>query len=86
MLVGLLGSGAQLTIDAGPFINEQSIKGCYFGSSNLVKDVPLLVDHYLNGELLLDELISRRITLDELDEAFDQLRHGEGARSVLTFD
>ncbi len=85
VLVGLLSSGAQLTVDAGPFVNEQSIKGCYFGSSNLVKDVPLLVDHYLTGELLLDELISRRIRLDELDDAFDHLRRGEGARSVLTF-
>ncbi len=86
VLVGLLSSGAHLTIDAGPFLNEQSIKGCYFGSSNLARDVPVLVDHYLAGELLLDELISRRITLDGLDQAFDHLRHGEGARSVLTFD
>ncbi len=86
VLVGLLRSGAQLTIDAGPFVNEQSIKGCYFGSSNLVQDVPALVDHYLTGGLFLDELISRRIALHELDNAFDQLRQGEGARSVLVFD
>ncbi|MEY4683540.1 MAG: hypothetical protein RL534_959 [Actinomycetota bacterium] len=57
-LVGLLKNGAQLTIDAGPFVNEQSIKGCYFGSANLQKDVISLVKSYLNGQLFLDELIS----------------------------
>ena len=85
ILVGLLKSGSSLTIDADPFVNEQSIKGCYFGSSNLIKDVPNLVDSYLSGDLLLDELISRRIGLEELDDAFADLRAGEGARSVLVF-
>lgn len=85
-LVGLMKHGASLTIDAGPFVNEQSIKGCYFGSSNIQKDVPILVDKYLAGELKLDELISRRIKLEELNDAFDQLRNGEGARSVLVFE
>lgn len=85
-LVGLMKHGATLTIEAGPFVNEQSIKGCYFGSSNILKDVPLLVDKYLSKELLLDELISRRISLNELNDAFDDLRKGEGARSVLIFE
>lgn len=85
-LVGLLNNGAKLILDAGPFVNEQSIKGCYFGSANLQRDVKLLVESYLSGELFLDELISRRVSLSELNDAFDQLRAGEGARSVLVFD
>ena len=86
ILVGLLKNGATITLDAGPFVNEQSIKGCYFGSSDLYHDVPKLVNSYLSGELLLDELISSRIGLSQLNEAFDKLRSGEGARSVLVFD
>ena len=85
-LVGLLKNGAQLTIDAGPFVNEQSIKGCYFGSANLQKDVISLVKSYLNGDLFLDELISERIGLGGLNEAVNRLRAGEGARNVLVFD
>ncbi len=85
-LVGLMKSGATLTLDAGQFINEQSVKGCYFGSSDIKRDVPSLVDKYLNEELKLDELISQRITLDNLNDAVDQLRRGEGARSVLVFE
>jgi S-(hydroxymethyl)glutathione dehydrogenase/alcohol dehydrogenase len=85
-LVGLMKNGATITLDAGPFVNEQSIKGCYFGSANLRKDVPALVKSYLNGELFLDELISERIGLEGLNSAFDRLRAGEGARNVLVFD
>ncbi len=84
-LVGLLKNGATITLDAGPFVNEQSIKGCYFGSANLSRDVPFVIKSYLSGQLLLDELISDRIDLNHLNEAFDKLRRGEGARSVLVF-
>lgn len=85
-LVGLLKNGAQLTLDAGPFVNEQSIKGCYFGSANLQKDVISLVKSYLSGQLYLDELISERIGLEGLNEAVKRLRAGEGARNVLVFE
>jgi S-(hydroxymethyl)glutathione dehydrogenase/alcohol dehydrogenase len=86
VLVGLMRKGSTLTIDSGPFVNEVSIQGCYFGSSHLQQDVTQLVDRYMNGELLLDEIISQRIGLEGLNDAFDQLRAGEGARSVLVFD
>lgn len=85
-LVGLMKHGASLTIDAGPFVNEQSIKGCYFGSSDIAKDVPMLVQSYLDKELLLDELITSRVKLEDLDVAFDRLRQGEGARNVIVFE
>jgi Zn-dependent alcohol dehydrogenase len=86
VLVGLLPSGARVTLDAGPFVSEQSVKGCYFGSADLHRDIPVLVGHDLRGDLALDELITLRITLDQLEEAFDDLRAGRGARSVLVFD
>jgi S-(hydroxymethyl)glutathione dehydrogenase/alcohol dehydrogenase len=86
VVVGLLAHGATLTLDADPLVNEQRIRGCYFGSAQVNRDVPALVERYLAGELLLDEIISSRIGLDELDTAFDRLRAGEGARHVLVFD
>ena len=84
--MGLLKNGATVSLEAGPFVNEQYIKGCYFGSANLQEDVPKLVKSYLNGHLFLDELISERIGLEGLNLAFDRLRAGEGARNVLVFD
>lgn len=86
VIVGLLPNGAMLSIDADPFVNEQRVRGCYFGSATASRDVPALVRRYLDGELLLDEIISSRIGLTELDSAFDRLRAGDGARHVMVLD
>ena len=47
--------------------------------------MPKLVDLYKKGELKLDELISRTITLDEVNDAFDAMKTGEVARSVIQY-
>jgi Zn-dependent alcohol dehydrogenase len=49
-------------------------------------DITAPAAHYLAGDLLLDELINRRIGLHELNDAFDALRAGRGARRVLVID
>lgn len=86
ILVGLFKQGTTLPIDAGPFVNEQAIRGCYFGSSDIQQDIPRLVSLYLSGELILDELISERLALGDIDRAVSRLRAGEGTRSVIVFD
>ena len=48
--------------------------------------MPRFVDFYMAGKLKLDEMIARRIKLDEVNEAFDELKRGELARSVIMFD
>jgi len=63
VVVGLMRHGATVTLDAGPFVDEKRIRGCYLGSSVLSRDVPALVDLYLAGELMLDDIISHRIGL-----------------------
>ena len=79
-------TGPTLALDTDPFVNEQRIRGCYLGSADSDRDVPALVQLYLCGELLLDEIISRRIDMDGLNAAFDRNRAGEGARDVLVLD
>ena len=64
----------------------KTVKGCWYGSTNASKDVPKLLDLYKKGELKLDELISREIKLDQVNEAFDAMKTGEVARSVIVFD
>ena len=86
VIIGVLASGAKLTIDADPLLEEKRIAGCYLGSASLRRDVPELVSLYLDGRLLLDELISRRLSLTQLDEAFERLRSGTEARQVVVFD
>jgi Zn-dependent alcohol dehydrogenase len=85
-VIGTLRSGTKLTLDAGPLIEEKRIGGCYLGGSSPARDIPAMVTLYLNGELRLDELVSRRIGLTDLNEAFDRLRAGTDARQVVVFD
>src|SRR5947207_4738858 len=67
ILVGVPRMDVMVTIPAflGIVLQEKTIKGCWYGSSNVHRDVPKLVDLYKKGELKLDELISREITLDD---------------------
>jgi S-(hydroxymethyl)glutathione dehydrogenase / alcohol dehydrogenase len=76
----------QLPAFFGVVLAEKTIKGCWYGSSNVQKDVPKLIKLYKSGELKLDELISRTIKVDEVNEAFDAMKTGEVARSVISYE
>jgi Zn-dependent alcohol dehydrogenase len=87
ILVGVPKMDAMVTVPAffGVVLSEKTIKGCWYGSSNVPQDVPKLVALYKSGELKLDELISRTITLEEVNDAFDAMKTGEVARSVIQY-
>jgi Zn-dependent alcohol dehydrogenase len=69
----------------GVVLQAKTIKGCWYGSSNVQKDVPRLIELYKSGQLKLDELVSRTITLEQVNEAFDAMQGGEVARSVIVY-
>jgi S-(hydroxymethyl)glutathione dehydrogenase / alcohol dehydrogenase len=54
-----------------------------YGSSNVDREVPKLLDLYQRGELKLDELISREIKLEDVNDAFAAMEAGQVARSVI---
>ncbi|CAN5864231.1 NDMA-dependent alcohol dehydrogenase [soil metagenome] len=85
ILVGVPRMDVFLNLHAGfTFLyTAKSIKGCWYGSSNVNEDVPKLVELYQKGELKLDELISREIGVDDINEAFEAMEKGEVARSVI---
>jgi S-(hydroxymethyl)glutathione dehydrogenase/alcohol dehydrogenase len=65
---------------------EKTLTGSYFGSARPRLDFPRLISLYQSGRLMLDELITRRYTLDEAAEAFDDMVAGRNARGVIVFD
>jgi Zn-dependent alcohol dehydrogenase len=87
ILVGVPRMDVMLTIPAflGMVVAEKTIKGCWYGSSDVQRDVPLLLDHYRAGRLKLDELVSREIDLDDVNTAFEAMERGEVARSVIVY-
>jgi S-(hydroxymethyl)glutathione dehydrogenase / alcohol dehydrogenase len=62
---------------------NKTLRGCWYGSSNVDHDVPKLLELYKRGELKLEELISREIKLEQLNDAFAAMEAGEVARSVI---
>lgn len=85
-LIGLHSPGAKIEIDAQIDLirGQKRIQGVSVGSSVMDRDVPRYADLYLQGRLDLDSLISREVRLDEIDVAYEELKNGSIARSVVT--
>ena len=85
-VVGMIPYGTKIEVHGADFLQEKKLIGCAMGSNRFRIDMPNYVDFYLAGRLKLDELLSRHITLDEINEGFEALKTGEIARSVIKFD
>src|SRR5680860_47872 len=87
ILVGVPKMDVMLNVPAflGLVLQEKTIKGCWYGSSNVHNDVPKLARLYSEGQLKLDELVSREIKLDDVNDALRAMEHGEVARSVIVY-
>jgi S-(hydroxymethyl)glutathione dehydrogenase / alcohol dehydrogenase len=67
-------------------VDSKTIKGCVYGSTDPDRDFPMLVDLVRSGAVDAAGLVSRRILLDQVNEAFDEMEAGTVARSVIVFD
>lgn len=87
VLVGVLPITKTVELSASLItLQEKRVLGSFMGSNRFRLDMPSYVDFYLDGRLMLDEMISQRIPLEDVNPAFDQMRKGEVARSVIVFD
>jgi S-(hydroxymethyl)glutathione dehydrogenase/alcohol dehydrogenase len=68
------------------FMNGKTLVGCQYGSVVPARDFPLLLNLWRSGRLPLERLITRRVRLDEVNEAFDDLTNGVGIRTVIVND
>ncbi len=66
-------------------LEEKSVIGSLYGSGSMKRDMPMLIDLYMQKRLKLDELVSRRIKLDDVNAAFEAMEKGEVARSVIMY-
>jgi S-(hydroxymethyl)glutathione dehydrogenase/alcohol dehydrogenase len=69
----------------GSLMDEKRIRRSSYGGARPARDFPLLARAYLDGRLKLDELISRHLALDEINDGFAALQRGETIRSVVMF-
>jgi S-(hydroxymethyl)glutathione dehydrogenase/alcohol dehydrogenase len=85
-IIGMIPEGERLALPGSDFLDEKKIQGSNMGSNRFRVDMPRYVDLYLAGRLKLDELVSARIGLEQVNEGFEAMRRGEVARSVIAFD
>jgi S-(hydroxymethyl)glutathione dehydrogenase/alcohol dehydrogenase len=85
-VIGMIPLGQTVEIQGFELLYEKKLQGSNMGSNRFRVDMPRMIDLYLDGRLKLDELVSRRIALDEVNDGFDAMKSGEVARSVITFD
>lgn len=86
-LIGVPGPGPVLNLPMQEFFDSGgSLRVSWYGDCLPSRDFPMLTDWYARGELKLDELITRRIRLDEVEDAFQAMNRGEILRAVIVFE
>jgi S-(hydroxymethyl)mycothiol dehydrogenase len=87
IMIGVPGPGPQLTLDLQRFFDLGGKVGVsWYGDCLPTRDFPLLAEWYRQGQLNLDKVLTRTVTLDETEEAFEAMKRGETLRSVIVFD
>ena len=84
--IGMMPHGARVEFDGAElFFHGKRLQGSLMGSNVFRRDVPQLVDLYLDGRLRLDEMVSLRFDLDHINEGYEAMLAGEVVRAVVDF-
>lgn len=81
--LGKVNVDQQVAFKWGTLMGERRIVRSSYGGARPEQDFPALADAYLDGRLKLDDMITGRITLDQINDGFDLLRRGEAIRTVI---
>jgi Zn-dependent alcohol dehydrogenase len=86
IVVGLAPVGVEVSLPAIEFVSEKSIRGCFYGSTDVADELRRLVRLVAAGRLSLGDVISDVTDLEGIEDALERLRRGEGARTVVVID
>jgi S-(hydroxymethyl)glutathione dehydrogenase/alcohol dehydrogenase len=84
-VAGVAGKGEVLEIVPRFLITGRRVAGASFGGAKGRDRVPELVDLYLKGDLDLESLVTNRVSLDQVNDAFEAMERQEGIRTVITY-
>ncbi|MBI2766623.1 MAG: Zn-dependent alcohol dehydrogenase [Chloroflexi bacterium] len=85
VIVGMVPVAATVNVPGVGFLMEKGIIGSFYGSTRQTHDMPWLMELYRQKRLKIDELITRRYPLTQINEAYAALKNGEVNRSVIAF-
>ncbi|MGH9081019.1 MAG: Zn-dependent alcohol dehydrogenase [Acidimicrobiales bacterium] len=86
LAIGIPPQGTEVSVDVNSLAYvDRGLLGCRYGSSRPHHDIPLMVEMYLSGQLMLDELVTEQRSLDGFRQIVEDMEQGKLARGVLTF-
>jgi alcohol dehydrogenase len=84
IIAGLAPQDARFELSPSELVSgEISIRGCYMGSCVPIRDIPRFIQHYREGRLPVDRLLSQTVSFEEMNEGFDRLSAGTTLRQIL---
>jgi S-(hydroxymethyl)glutathione dehydrogenase / alcohol dehydrogenase len=86
IIVGIAPMGTEVSLPALEFLSEKGLKGCYYGSANAAVELGMLARLVADGSFPVADVVSDFTDLAGIDEAFERLRRGQGARTVVVLD
>jgi S-(hydroxymethyl)glutathione dehydrogenase/alcohol dehydrogenase len=84
-IVGVAGAGKEISTRPFQLVTGRSWRGTAFGGARGRTDVPRIVDWYMDGKINIDDLITHKMPLEDINKAFDLMHSGESIRSVVEF-
>ncbi len=85
IIIGVAPAGAEISTRPFQLVTGRVWRGSAFGGAKGRRDVPRIVDWYMDGKIRIDEMITHTMPLKDINRAFDLMHSGESIRSVVTF-
>ena len=84
-IIGVAGAGKEISTRPFQLVTGRSWRGTAFGGARGRTDVPRIVDWYMDGKINIDDLITHKMPLEDINKAFDLMHEGKSIRSVIEF-
>ena len=85
IIIGVAPAGAEIATRPFQLVTGRQWKGSAFGGARGRTDVPKIVDWYMDKKIVIDDLITHRLKLDDINEGFELMKRGESIRSVVLY-
>ena len=85
VIIGVAGAGEEIATRPFQLVTGRVWRGTAFGGAKGRTDVPKIVDWYMEGKINIDDLITHKMPLEEINTAFDLMHEGKSIRSVVEF-
>ncbi|UCH29208.1 MAG: S-(hydroxymethyl)glutathione dehydrogenase/class III alcohol dehydrogenase [Myxococcales bacterium] len=85
VIIGVAGSGEEIATRPFQLVTGRVWRGTAFGGAKGRTDVPKIVDWYMEGKINIDDLITHKMPLEDINKAFDLMHEGTSIRSVVEF-